>query len=229
MAGETDSFEKHVTVEAGGAVGVFPRRHALFAGGVTLSAASLFQVGMGGLGTFLHAFPFVQESGSMTTKAIDELRPFAREAGGVALGANSTLDVIQELPGTAFELGAPFRSDFPAFGTAGAIFSLRPQAGQASRGNLRTRQTLAIGGVESAITVLNADGSVLQESPWRTGYAFVESPSRAGTARRVAGATLPGTAALSAAARRRQVQISPWVAIGGGTRKTRGSIQAKAI
>ena len=41
MAGETDSFEKHVTVEAGGAVGVFPRRHALFAGGVTLSAASL--------------------------------------------------------------------------------------------------------------------------------------------------------------------------------------------
>ena len=43
MAGETDSFEKHVTVEAGGAVGVFPRRHALFAGGVTLSAASLWR------------------------------------------------------------------------------------------------------------------------------------------------------------------------------------------
>lgn len=229
MAGETDSLEKHVAVEASGAVGVFPRRRAFFAGGVTLSAASLFQVGMGGLGTFLHAFAFMQESGRMTTEAIDELRPFASEAGAVTLGANSALDIIQELPRTAFELGAPFRSDFPAFGASGAIFSLRPQAGQASRGNLRTRQTLAIGGVESAITVLNADGSVLQESPWRTGYAFVKSTSRAGTARRMAGKALPGTAAFCAAARRRQVQISPWVAIGGGARKTRGSIQAKTL
>ena len=41
MTGETDSLEKHVTVEAGGAVGIFSRRHAFFAGGVTLSAASL--------------------------------------------------------------------------------------------------------------------------------------------------------------------------------------------
>ena len=78
----------------------------------------------------------------------------------------------------------------------------------------------------TAITVLNADGSVLQESPGRTGYAFVESPSRAGTARRVAGATLSGTAAFSTAARRRQVQISPYTR---PKRKEKGRIETNSM